>query len=127
MKDIQLPVLVCIALSIWASTAFAEDVESKDVESKDVQAIEELEEAEECTDVNGLGCEGIGQEADALPSAGSVPLDALGESIEQGEEQFSGCTASPMGHDSSSAILILWGIALLFVARNMRNKRGLHG
>ena len=106
MKHVQLSVLVCIGFFLWGSNAYGEDVSPLDAEAHTADSSGTVEQADDCLEEDASDCPGIGLEADALPAAGSVPLDALGESIEKGEEQFSGCRANT-GPPLSSGLLVI--------------------
>ena len=109
LKHVQLSVLLIIVLAVWGLKAQAEDSFVQDAETHDSTVSEGSQIAGNCDDVMTSNCVEVGQEADSLPSPGSVPLDELGESIEKGEEQFSGCS----GHRSPTSSLPL---TLLMVA-----------
>ena len=122
LKHIQLSVLLVIVLAVWGLKVQAEDTFIPDTGEQDTTVPEDAQIAGDCDDVVTSNCVEVGQEADSLPSPGSVPLDELGESIEKGEEQFSGCSGHP--YPTSSLTLILLMLAgLLSLPKN----RGAHG
>ena len=118
MKHVMLLPILCILFLGPNERAHAEDVQeeqSADTESTDVSS--------ECDEQSDAQCESYGEEADGLPAPGDVPLDELADSIEKGEEEFSGCA---VGHrDMPKA---LWGVGfiLLGLMTGRREEGGCH-
>lgn len=113
VKHVMLLPFLCILFLGPSERAHAEDVQGEqpaDTESTDVYG--------ECNEDTGAQCESYGEEADGLPAPGTVPLDQLAESIEKGEEEFSGCTVG-----QGELPKMFWGVGFLLLGFMFRSRK----
>jgi len=113
VKHVMLLPFLCILFLGPSERAHAEDVQGEqpaDTEPTDVY--------DECNEDTGPQCEAYGEEADGLPAPGNVPLDELAESIEKGEEEFSGCAVG-----RGDMPRMFWGASFLLLGCMFRSRK----
>ena len=109
--NVLLSLLLCLSLPVEGmaedASVQAHDVLTEEKDSfSDVAQSESAPDGEDCSNEAGP-CFTLGSEAESLPPSGSLPLQELDNSVEEGEEQFGGCATGTLPHCSLGILLAL--------------------